>query len=131
MSPRILILEADDNARAALRELLADEGYEVFTAGDGPERLDELLVQFRPDLVLADAEQPRMRPPALVAAAGAALAPEAAPILLMSIQPETLRADVRVLAKPLDVDELLRTIARLLRARTATGGDPSDGGGAA
>ena len=116
MGARILILESDDNARSALRELLTDEGYEVFAAADGTDRLEELLIQFEPDLVLVDADPPWSNGPALVAAADPNR-PRAATVLLMSIRAESKRADAHVLAKPLDVDELLKTIAGLLRAR--------------
>jgi chemosensory pili system protein ChpA (sensor histidine kinase/response regulator) len=51
----------DDDA--AIREItsamLAEKGYEVWTAEDGLEAL-ELLSRLRPDLIVTDLEMPRM-----------------------------------------------------------------------
>jgi len=116
MTARILILEPDGNASSALRELLEDEGYEVFEVGEPDAPLEELLVQFEPDLVLADAGHPRHTSPALLAAASAA-SDAATPVVLMSINPSWRGTDVRVLAKPIDIDALFATIALLLRGR--------------
>ena len=44
---RILVVDDEPNARAALRDILVDEGYEVAEAGDGEEAL-QLLPGFAP-----------------------------------------------------------------------------------
>src|SRR5205823_2346025 len=56
---RILVVDDEQNARAALRTILSEEGYEISEAADGEEglsRLDELS----PDVVLADVRMPKM-----------------------------------------------------------------------
>lgn len=56
---RVLIVEDDDNARAALATLLRDEGYVVDTAGDGRSALEH--VECLPlDLIITDISMPGM-----------------------------------------------------------------------
>jgi two-component system NtrC family response regulator/two-component system response regulator HydG len=56
---RILVVDDERNARAALCTLLAEEGYQVFEAGDGEEALAR-IGELAPDAVLADVRMPRM-----------------------------------------------------------------------
>ncbi len=56
---RILVVDDEPNARAALRTILADEGFEIAEAADGEEALS-LLPGFAPAAVLADVRMPRM-----------------------------------------------------------------------
>jgi two-component system NtrC family response regulator/two-component system response regulator HydG len=56
---RILVVDDEQNARVALRTMLAEEGYEVLEAADGEEAL-ALLPGFGPAVVLADVRMPRM-----------------------------------------------------------------------
>jgi DNA-binding response OmpR family regulator len=50
---RVLVVEDDDDIAQVLQRLLRTEGYEVRTADDGNEALDEAK-QFLPDLVILD-----------------------------------------------------------------------------
>jgi DNA-binding NtrC family response regulator len=54
---RILIVDDEANARAALSEILREEGYETETAADGFKALGK-LGSFSPDLVLTDLKMP-------------------------------------------------------------------------
>lgn len=54
---RILIVDDEANARAALSEILREEGYETETAADGFKALGK-LGGFSPDLVLTDLKMP-------------------------------------------------------------------------
>src|SRR5207248_8128728 len=56
---RILVVDDEPNARAALRTILGEEGYEIAEAADGEEGLARLQ-EWSPDLVLADVRIPRM-----------------------------------------------------------------------
>ena len=54
---RILIVDDEANARAALSEILHDEGYTTETAADGFKALGK-LEDFQPDVVLTDLKMP-------------------------------------------------------------------------
>jgi DNA-binding NtrC family response regulator len=54
----ILIVDDEPNARAALRTILGEEGYEIAEARDGEEGLQK-LADLSPALVLADVRMPR------------------------------------------------------------------------
>ncbi|MHB8418092.1 MAG: sigma-54-dependent transcriptional regulator [Myxococcales bacterium] len=56
---RILVVDDEPNARAGLRTLLAEEGYEVAEAGDGEEGLARLST-FGPAAVLTDIRMPKL-----------------------------------------------------------------------
>ena len=54
---RILIVDDEANARAALSEILREEGYVTETAADGFKALGK-LEEFAPDVVLTDLKMP-------------------------------------------------------------------------
>jgi DNA-binding NtrC family response regulator len=54
---RILVVDDEANARAALSEILRDEGYETETAADGFKALGK-MEEFTPDVVLTDLKMP-------------------------------------------------------------------------
>ncbi len=54
---RILVVDDEANARAALSEILKDEGYVTETAADGFKALGK-LEEFAPDVVLTDLKMP-------------------------------------------------------------------------
>jgi CheY-like chemotaxis protein len=57
----ILIVEDDQNIQAAIKEALELDGYEhVFTANNGKEALDLLLVIEKPCVILLDVMMPIM-----------------------------------------------------------------------
>jgi CheY-like chemotaxis protein len=113
----ILVVEDDEGNREALRDLLSGEGYEVVTAEDGDEALEWLHISEPPDLILLDMmmpvmdgtefrqrqrEDPRLRDiPVVLMSAGSHLEDEACALGVAA-----------VIAKPPDVDEMLRAVAR-------------------
>ena len=56
---RILVVDDEQNARAALRTILSEEGFDITEASDGEEGLKKLQ-EIEPDVVLADVRMPRM-----------------------------------------------------------------------
>src|ERR1041384_2451361 len=54
---RILIVDDEANARAALSEILHEEGYATETAADGFKALGK-LEEFSPDVILTDLKMP-------------------------------------------------------------------------
>ncbi len=69
---RILIVDDEANARAALSEILHDEGYQTDTAADGFKALGK-LEEFGPDVVLTDLKMPGLDGIALMEKARAAM----------------------------------------------------------
>ncbi|MEM7448693.1 MAG: sigma-54 dependent transcriptional regulator [Myxococcota bacterium] len=55
----ILVVDDEANAREALKEMLADDGYTTHAAADGREAL-RAMQQFEPDVVLTDLKMPGM-----------------------------------------------------------------------
>ena len=59
MVPKILIVDDDPAFRNLLSGLLRTQGFEIVTAGDGQEALEEFS-RCEADLVLLDVQMPRM-----------------------------------------------------------------------
>src|SRR4029453_10443239 len=59
VKPKILFVEDESTARKSMASLLADEGYEVLQAEDGPQAL-ALTSRCEPDLILLDIRLPGM-----------------------------------------------------------------------
>ena len=114
----VLIVEDDSDIRESVAGLLEDEGYRVLTARNGKEALD-ILQTCRPCVVLLDLMMPVMDGwqvvgvmsgdeflksiPVVVTSAFAAHAPLEPPV-------------AQVLAKPLDLESVLRHVARFCSA---------------
>ncbi|GAB4538048.1 MAG: hypothetical protein Fur002_00890 [Anaerolineales bacterium] len=57
--PKILIVDDDEIARAAIEALLADEPYDLYFAANGYEGIS-MAVSLHPDLILLDVMMPNM-----------------------------------------------------------------------
>src|SRR5919109_1240767 len=115
---RILIVDDEQNARAALRTILSEEGYEIAEAADGEEGLGRLQ-ELSPDLVLADVRMPRMDGLALLRKAKEVGA-EASFVMMTAFASieaavEAMRAGAEnYLVKPLDVNAVLVFVEKAL-----------------
>lgn len=117
----ILIIDDDAGSRAALADLLSDEGYTVATVADGGEGLAYLQQGHRPRVILLDLMMPGLdgwdfrteqkRDPAL----------EAIPVIAISAAGKLVDADYS-LRKPIDIETLLKFL------RTLIGSPPRQGG---
>ena len=112
----ILVVEDDEDTVAALRMLLADEGYASITAPDARQAIDALQ-RVDPGLVLLDWSLDDGSGEAVLFAARSK-ADVHTPVVLMtgasSLCARSKSADA-VLRKPFDVGELLRIVARYYR----------------
>ncbi len=112
----ILVVEDDEDTVAALRMLLADEGYTSITAPDVQQAIDALSRE-NPGLVLLDWSLDDGSGEAVLSAARASFDAHM-PVVLMtgssSLSARSKTADA-ILRKPFDVGELLLVVARYYR----------------
>ncbi len=115
---RILIVDDEANARAALAELLGDEGYECETASDGLKALP-LLESFDPHVVLTDLKMPGLDGIGLLER-GRARVPHASFLVMTAFGTidtavEAIKKGAEnYLTKPLDLDALSALVERAL-----------------
>jgi CheY-like chemotaxis protein len=125
-SPKILVVDDEPAIRDLLVAVLEDEGYRTVAASSAPRAL-ELLSAEQPNLVLMDIMMPEMD--GREAFRRMEEQPELAriPVVMMSAAYAADRVPGRVAAflpKPFDLEQLLATIARVLRGING-GGVPS------
>ncbi|MFL5415767.1 MAG: sigma-54-dependent transcriptional regulator, partial [Myxococcales bacterium] len=118
---RILVVDDEANARAALRTILTEEGYEISEAADGEEGFAR-IEEWSPDLVLADVRMPRMDGLALLRKAKETGAEGSFIMMTAFASIETAVEAVKAgaenyLVKPLDVSAVLVFIAKALEKR--------------
>ncbi len=118
---RILVVDDEVNARTALAELLRDEGFEVETAADAFKALGKYDA-FAPYVVLTDLRMPGMDGIELVKKIHGMEDPAAVVVMTafgaVSSAVEAMRAGaVEYLTKPLDFDELLVVVDRVLETQ--------------
>ena len=123
-SPRVLVVEDDDEIAQVLQRSLRLEGYEVRVAGDGVKALEEAHA-FLPDLVILDLGLPKLDG---IEVAKQIRARDDTPILMLTARDAV---DARVegldtgaddyLVKPFERQELLARLRALLRRRPPRG----------
>lgn len=114
---RILIVDDERDILETLQLILEMEGYAVDTASTGQEAIDKVSAVV-PNLVLSDVMMPVMNGLELLKRLKAHPEHRAIPVIITSagsIDAEALRGSDAFLNKPVHLDVLLRTIARVLR----------------
>ncbi len=107
-SDRILVVDDDPDVREALQLLLERRGYEVCTAGNGVEALEE-LEHDRPRLILLDLMMPVMSGPQFLKILRADPRFSDLPVLLVTAWPAeaaTMAGAQGVVSKPVNIHEL-------------------------
>ncbi len=123
-APRILVVDDEEIARTNMAHVLGKEGYDVRTAGDGLEALDLLGGGFAADVVVTDLKMERLDGMELLRRLRR-VAPDAAVVMVTGFATvgtavEALRAGAaHYLGKPVNLDELKKTVAEVLEARLA------------
>jgi CheY-like chemotaxis protein len=122
-SARLLIVEDDPDAAAALAEALAETGYDVAIAGDGRDAFDRVHnAGLRPDLILLDLLMPVMDGLTFLAArASDPLLADVPVIVLSGYRAAGSPADVFArVDKPIALLVLLDAVERALGGATRT-----------
>jgi DNA-binding response OmpR family regulator len=123
-SPRVLVVEDDEDIALALQRSLRLEGYDVRISRDGEAALDDVR-QFLPDLVLLDLGLPKVDG---IAVAQQIRSDGDVPILMLTAR-DALESRVEgldsgaddYLVKPFERQELLARMRALLRRRPPRG----------
>jgi CheY-like chemotaxis protein len=116
-NPKLLVVEDDEGARAALGDILDLEGYNVALSANGAEALDYLHNEPLPDLIILDLQMPVMngwqfRREQIKIAEFAAV-----PVIVITAFQSAGDIDVReIVHKPIDIERLLALIRQLLLA---------------
>jgi CheY-like chemotaxis protein len=114
-TPRpVLVVDDDDDIRAAERELLKDNGYRVVEARDGAEAL-WFMQHDPPSLVVLDVQMPGVDGPAFARELRMGLRHVPLVILTAAVDPkhEADRCNAEAfLAKPFDSGDLLRMVRK-------------------
>ncbi len=113
----ILVVEDEAPIREVLAEILRDEGYAVLVASNGAVAL-VVVAERRPDLVLTDAMMPGLDGLGLLRRLRADPRTAAIPVVVTSAALRPGSADLdgaAFLAKPYDLDDLLRAVRDGLR----------------
>ena len=109
--PNVLVVDDDEAIREVIAEVLRDEGYEVVSAGNGQQALDELRRNRLPDLVLLDLMMPVMSGWELLEEIQSSARWSQIPVVVVSAM--TAPGVREHLAKPIDLENLLATVGRL------------------
>lgn len=121
---RILVADDSETILLLLRTRLEMEGYDVTTAADGQEAIDELKRRRdadAPDVILLDAMMPRKSGSDVLRELRSAA--DTTPVLIVSAHEEEAAERGRgpkadgYIRKPIDFDDLLGRIAALVEGR--------------
>jgi DNA-binding response OmpR family regulator len=111
---RILLLEDDPDVRLMLTFALRTEGYDVTPAKTADEAL-ESLSRRRNDLILTDYWLPRKDGLQFLQEAQSRGVLANAPVILCSAFPPARVGNATIVSKPIQLDDLLGRIRRLVR----------------
>ena len=118
---RVLVVDDEPSARAALKQLLESQRYEIDLASDGEAALQR-IAELPPDVVVTDLDMPRMDGMALLKELHAR--DHGLPVIVATAAAE-LRSAVAAMragaadyvTKPIDADELFLAIERAIEHR--------------
>jgi CheY-like chemotaxis protein len=113
----VLVVEDDEDIRAAIAEILEGEGYEVAIAANGSEALEELQHMRRPCIILLDLMMPVMNGHEFLARIRETPRMQRVPVLVLTaVSTEAPPGARGLLRKPFIVEELLDAVQTLCGA---------------
>jgi len=111
----VLVVEDDEDIRESLRDVFEDQGYVVRCAANGLEGLEVLRSGDPPAVVILDLLMPVMSGTELHAAMQADTRLAKIPVIVSTSDPSRAPSDVVVVRKPIDLEVMLRAVARYCR----------------
>ena len=114
-TPRLLVVEDDENARTALGDILDLEGFEVILSANGQEALDCLSSRPLPDLIILDLQMPVMNGWQFRREQSKNPRYARVPVIVVTAFPSVGNIEVSaVVHKPVDIQRLLTVVQELL-----------------
>jgi CheY-like chemotaxis protein len=109
----VLVVDDEPDIRESLRDALEDEGYRVAVARNGKEALDTLPTLEKPVAIILDIIMPVMSGAEFYAAIQADPRFADTPVLISTSDASRAPSGVLLMKKPIDLDRLLDTVAKL------------------
>src|SRR5437588_8355069 len=115
---RVIVVEDDGWIRSFMRDVLADEGFDVIEAADGRTAI-RLVAEHAPDLMLLDVAMPDFTGVDVLRHLRGSRRTRSLPVVIVSAYPRVLPAVndalvTAILPKPVNVDTLLHAVRRAL-----------------
>jgi CheY-like chemotaxis protein len=122
----VLLIEDDPDIREAIGDVLAEEGYTVAMADTGQQGLDRLRAEPLPDVILLDLMMPVMDGWKFREEQKQHPAWDAIPVIVLSAVGNTQERAESIgasgcLRKPLDIDELLDMLQKVMPRELVAG----------
>ncbi len=116
-SAKLLVVEDDDGARAALGDILDLEGYQVTLSSNGREALEHLRSEPLPDLIILDLQMPVMNGWQFRREQNRSARLASVPVVVITAFQSPGGLDIAdIVHKPIDIERLLSVVRRLLLA---------------
>ena len=109
----VLVVDDEPDIRESLRDALEDEGYRVAVARNGREALETLSTLEKPVAIILDIIMPVMSGTEFYAAIQADPRFADTPVLISTSDASRAPSGVLLMKKPIDLDRLLDTVAKL------------------
>ena len=117
---KILVIDDDASSLELMEAMLVPNGYEIITTNDGSKAV-AIIVEKKPDLILLDIMMPGLDGYSTLAKIKENKVSSKIPVVMLTAMGFRLNKELALrfgavgyITKPVDLDELLKTISRLL-----------------
>jgi len=117
---KILVIDDDASSLELMEAMLVPNGYEIITANDGSKAV-AIIIEKKPDLILLDIMMPGLDGYSTLTKIKGNKTISKIPVVMLTAMGFQLNKELALrfgpvgyITKPVDLDELLKTISRLL-----------------